>query len=101
MLTKCVRAFSVSRFAVLAPHVPDHALSAWGIVVIKPAPIVVAADPVTSVARSASPHESARLYSLAPRRRVLFVTSEMSDFVQVGGMGAVSATLPRTLRRLL
>jgi starch synthase len=99
MLTKCVRSLSVSPFVVLALHVPDHALSAWGIVVIKPAPIVVAANPMTSVARSASPHESARLYSLAPRRRVLFVTSEMSDFVQVGGMGAVSAALPRALRR--
>ena len=54
---------------------------------------------MTGVARSASPHQLARVYSLAPRQRVLFVTSEMSDFVQVGGMGAVSAALPRALRR--
>lgn len=30
---------------------------------------------------------------------MLFVTSEMSDFVQVGGLGAVSASLPRALKR--
>jgi starch synthase len=32
--------------------------------------------------------------------RVLFVTSEMSDFVQTGGLAAVSATLPRALKSL-
>ncbi|MGD0640885.1 MAG: glycogen synthase GlgA [Roseiarcus sp.] len=32
-------------------------------------------------------------------RRVLFVTPEMSDFVKVGGLGVVSAALPRALRR--
>ena len=31
-------------------------------------------------------------------RRVLFVTPEMSDFVKVGGLGEVSAALPRSLR---
>ena len=31
-------------------------------------------------------------------RRVLFVTPEMSDFVQAGGLGSVSASLPRALR---
>ena len=42
---------------------------------------------------------TASIYPLArERRRVLFVTSEMSDFVQVGGLGAVSASLPRALR---
>ena len=33
-------------------------------------------------------------------RRVLFVTSEISDFVQTGGLGEVSAALPRALRGL-
>ncbi|MGY4297532.1 glycogen synthase [Bradyrhizobium sp. i1.4.4] len=32
--------------------------------------------------------------------RVLFVTTEMDDFVRVGGLGAVSAALPRALRPL-
>lgn len=31
--------------------------------------------------------------------RVLFVTSEFDDFVRVGGLGAVSAALPRVLRQ--
>ena len=66
---------------------------------IKPAAVVISTNPATGVVRSASPRELARVYSLAPRQRVLFVTSEMSDFVQVGGMGAVSAALPRALRR--
>lgn len=30
--------------------------------------------------------------------KVLFVTTEMDDFVRVGGLGAVSAALPRSLR---
>src|SRR5262249_51348403 len=30
--------------------------------------------------------------------KVLFVTTEMEDFVQVGGLAAVSAALPRALR---
>ena len=33
-----------------------------------------------------------------PFLRVLFVTTEMDDFVRVGGLGAVSAALPRALR---
>jgi starch synthase len=33
--------------------------------------------------------------------RVLFVTPEMADFIQVGGLGDVSAALPRALRRHL
>lgn len=32
-------------------------------------------------------------------RRILFVTPEMSDFVKVGGLGVVSAALPRAVRR--
>jgi starch synthase len=31
--------------------------------------------------------------------RVLFVTTEMDDFIRVGGLAAVSAALPRALRR--
>jgi hypothetical protein len=42
--------------------------------------------------------ESARIYPLAKRRlKTLYVTSELSDFIQVGGLGAVSASLPRAL----
>src|ERR1700733_15066010 len=45
-----------------------------------------------------NPRESARIYPLAKRRlRALFVTSELGDFVQAGGLGAVSASLPRAL----
>ena len=32
------------------------------------------------------------------RRRILYVTSEMSDFIKSGGLGDVSAALPRSLR---
>jgi starch synthase len=32
------------------------------------------------------------------QQRILFVTPEMSDFVKVGGLGLVSAALPRALR---
>jgi starch synthase len=35
-----------------------------------------------------------------PKMRVLFATSEMDDFVQVGGLAAVSAALPRALQKL-
>ena len=42
--------------------------------------------------------ESARIYPLAKRRpNILFVTTEISDFIQAGGLGAVSASLPRAL----
>lgn len=42
--------------------------------------------------------ESARIFPLAKQRpNVLFVTSEFADFVQAGGLGAVSASLPRAL----
>ena len=94
------QSFSFNRSAMLAPYVPDHASSAWGTVVIKPAAVAISASPATGVVRPASARESARVYSLTPLRpRVLFVTSEMSDFVQVGGLGAVSAALPRALKR--
>lgn len=35
----------------------------------------------------------------AGRRKVLFVTSEITDYVQTGGLGEVSAALPRALRQ--
>ncbi len=45
--------------------------------------------------------DSARVYPIARERQsVLFVTPEMGDFVQVGGLGAVAASLPRALGRL-
>jgi starch synthase len=36
---------------------------------------------------------------LHPRPRVLFITPEFDDFVRVGGLAAVSAALPRSLRQ--
>lgn len=36
-------------------------------------------------------------HAAARQRRVLFVTSEISDYVQTGGLGEVSAALPRAL----
>ena len=49
-------------------------------------------------ALSTEPPASARAAAQPMRRKVLFVTSEMSDFVQTGGLGEVSAALPRALR---
>ena len=67
--------------------------------VIKPAAFIDV-NASTTAPRPARLREAARVYPLAPlRQRLLFVTSEMSDFVQVGGLGAVSASLPRALRR--
>jgi starch synthase len=67
--------------------------------VIKPAAVVTASASPRET-RAASHRESARVVPLTPPKpRVLFVTSEMSDFVQVGGLGAVSASLPRALKR--
>ena len=40
---------------------------------------------------------SAEPYSM--KRRILFVTTEMTDYVKVGGLGEVSAALPRALSR--
>jgi len=43
---------------------------------------------------------SAEVLTLRARRpKVLFVTPESSDFLQAGGLGAVSASLPRALNR--
>ena len=44
--------------------------------------------------------EAAQAEQPVARRRVLFVTSEISDYVQTGGLGEVSAALPRALRAL-
>jgi len=35
----------------------------------------------------------------APPQRILYVTSEIADYVKAGGLGEVSAALPRTLRQ--
>jgi starch synthase len=37
---------------------------------------------------------------LAPTAKILFVTSEMGDFIKAGGLGEVSSALPRALRAL-
>lgn len=49
-------------------------------------------------ALTTEPPGRARAAAEPMRRKVLFVTSEMSDFVQTGGLGEVSAALPRALR---
>src|SRR6202045_5518020 len=65
--------------------------------------------PRAAGARLPGPYLSSRqlepiLHSIKPARprgrllRVLFVTTEMDDFVRVGGLAAVSAALPRALR---
>ncbi|MEB0268346.1 glycogen/starch synthase, partial [Pseudomonas sp. 5B4] len=38
--------------------------------------------------------------TLTHRRKVLFVTSELADLVKTGGLGDVSAALPRAMRHL-
>ncbi|WP_110668934.1 glycogen synthase GlgA [Salinicola halophilus] len=38
-----------------------------------------------------------KVSSTAARRRVLFVTTEIADFIKAGGLGDVSAALPRAL----
>ncbi len=43
---------------------------------------------------------AASFVSSRASRRVLFITSEISDYVQTGGLGEVSAALPRALRTL-
>jgi starch synthase len=37
-------------------------------------------------------------HTRAPERKVLFVTSEIADYAQTGGLGEVAAALPRALR---
>ena len=60
---------------------------------------VVSASAAFREARPSTQRPPARVVSLMPPRpRVLFVTSEMSGFAQAGGLGAVSASLPRALK---
>ena len=59
--------------------------------------------PFAAAEAGRSSGEAGRIVSEAPAlesRRILYVTSEMSDFVKSGGLGDVSAALPRTLRQL-
>jgi starch synthase len=49
-----------------------------------------------SVAEAAIPDDNRD----AESSRLLFVTSEIADFLKVGGLGEVSASLPRALRRV-
>lgn len=46
-----------------------------------------------------SPGRRARPATPAARQSILYVTSEIADYVKAGGLGDVSAALPRTLRR--
>jgi starch synthase len=62
----------------------------------------LALTPVSREARipGSDPHgpTKARIYPLTRARpKVLFATSEFADFIQAGGLGAVSASLPRAL----
>ncbi len=50
--------------------------------------------------RTAAPQAHADENSAAESCRLLFVTSEIADFLKVGGLGEVSASLPRALRRV-
>ena len=64
-------------------------------------------SPLTHEARSAvtrdyaaAPSESAELQGdESLPQRILYVTSEIADYVKAGGLGEVSAALPRTLRQ--
>jgi len=43
-------------------------------------------------------NRSSIITHIADRRRILYVTSEIEDYVKAGGLGEVSAALPRALR---
>jgi starch synthase len=60
-----------------------HSLSGWARADRDPAP--------------ASARATARNLDALPQR-ILYVTSEIADFVKAGGLGEVSAALPRTLK---
>ena len=53
---------------------------------------------MTSDMEGNAPRRRTRGTSSRRRRKVLFVTTEITDFVKTGGLGDVSATLPRALR---
>ena len=64
-------------------------------------------SPLTHKAASAAAHDFAAAQSEptelegdeSPPQRILYVTSEIADYVKAGGLGEVSAALPRTLRQ--
>ena len=60
----------------------------------------VAPPAVASTPPAQAPIDAPRAVAAQPagRRRALFVTSEMTDFVKAGGLGDVAAALPRALR---
>jgi len=64
------------------------------------------ADPVVVPEALAAPQDAPQIAPQTPasldgrRPRVLFVTPEMGDFIKAGGLGEVSASLPRQLTRL-
>lgn len=63
-----------------------------------PAPAPASRPRPQTAIRITRRHGSQRRPAGSPRRRCLFVTSEMADFVKAGGLGDVSAALPRALR---
>jgi starch synthase len=64
-------------------------------------------EPITLEATTAFPNgfscashiSSSQVLSLKRRQSILYVTSEIADYVKAGGLGEVSAALPRALRR--
>ena len=57
-------------------------------------------SPLTLEAPRAVTHaESGSKGNDSPLQRILYVTSEIADYVKAGGLGEVSAALPRTLRQ--
>ncbi len=58
-------------------------------------------EPIAAAAPAAAAPErpAARVLPLSRARpKILFATSEIADFVQTGGLAAVSASLPRALK---
>lgn len=57
-----------------------------------------AARPVAALGQRARGVEEPAGQASSLRSKILYVTSEMADFVKVGGLGDVSSALPRALR---
>lgn len=57
-----------------------------------------AARPVAALGQRARGVEEQAGEASSPQSKILYVTSEMADFVKVGGLGDVSSALPRALR---
>jgi starch synthase len=59
------------------------------------------ADVLSGGSRAHAPPASvpARPEADEPPQRILYVTSEIADFIKAGGLGEVSAALPRTLKQ--